>query len=62
MIKVAQYSYSAPGHSGFCGNLLNNNNMWNLLKTIDKNDIAGLVIVLTAVAICVKIMYIIGNI
>jgi hypothetical protein len=36
--------------------------MWNLLKTIDKNDIAGLVIVLTAVAICVKIMYIVGNI
>ena len=36
--------------------------MWNLLKTIDKSDIAGLVIILTATAICVKIMYIIGNI
>jgi hypothetical protein len=36
--------------------------MWNLLKTIDKNDIAGLVICLTAIAICVKIMYIVGNI
>jgi hypothetical protein len=42
--------------------ILNNNNMWNLLKTIDKNDIAGLVIVLTAGAICVKLMYIVGNI
>ena len=40
----------------------NNNNMWNLLKTIDKNDIAGLVIILTTIAICVKIMYIVGNI
>ncbi len=36
--------------------------MWNLLKTIDKSDIAGLVICLTAIAICVKIMYIVGNI
>lgn len=36
--------------------------MWKLLKTIDKNDIAGLVICLTALAICVQLMYIIGNI
>jgi hypothetical protein len=41
---------------------LNNNNMWNLLKTIDKNDIAGLIICLSAIAFCAKIMYIIGNI
>ena len=36
--------------------------MWKLLKTIDKNDIAGLIICLTVLAICAKIMYIVGNI
>lgn len=36
--------------------------MWNLLKTIDKNDIAGLIICLVAIYVCAQIMYIVGNI